>query len=37
VHCISLENFIYAAENVQNVHKRRAPAVILKLDFMKDW
>lgn len=36
------ENFIYATEMVQCCHKRKAPAIVLKLDFRKafdsvDW
>ena len=29
------ENFVYAADIVQSCHKRKAPAVVLKLDFRK--
>ena len=29
------ENFIYAADIIQSCHKRKAPAIVLKLDFRK--
>lgn len=29
------ENFVYAADIIQSCHKRKAPAIVLKLDFRK--
>ena len=29
------ENFVYAADIIQTCHKRKVPAVVLKLDFRK--
>ena len=29
------ENFVYAADIIQSCHKRKAPSIVLKLDFRK--